>query len=170
MTTKTAGADIVAGGTPSDFLTVRHLRAAGTDREIGHALATAARHAHGSVVGPTPAPDPVVQRARRAWFAANHPVLQERMAGVGEAFGVDPADDAWDLAWLGTYELPAGCSSVFYPGAGTKDGHSLLARNFDFPPWPTPRSPVAGRFPVSGRWRPTHGSWNCTRRVGIRPS
>ena len=133
MTTTNAQPEIIAGGSAADFLTVRHLRAAGSNREIGYALASAARHTHGSVVGPTPAPDPVVQRARRAWFAANHPVLHERMAGVGEAFGVDPADDAWDLAWLGTYELPAGCSSAFYPGTGTKDGHNLLARNFDFP-------------------------------------
>lgn len=129
----TARVEIVAGGTPADFLTVRHLRVAGSHREIGRAMATAARRAHGAVTGPTPASDPVVQRARRSWFAANHPAQHERMLGVGDAFGIDPADDRWDLAWLGTYELPAGCSTVFYPGTGTKDGHSLLARNFDFP-------------------------------------
>ncbi len=130
MTTTTT---IVAGGTPSDFLTVHHISATGTDREIGRALATAARHAHGAEAAPTPAPNPTVQRARRTWFAANYPAMHERMRGVGDALGVDPDDDAWDLAWLGTYELPAGCSTVFYPGAGTKDGHSLLSRNFDFP-------------------------------------
>jgi hypothetical protein len=133
MTVSTAQADIVAGGTPADFLTVRYLRVAGTDREIGHALAGAAQHAHGAMVGPSQAPDPQVQRARRTWFAANYPALHERMKGVGDAFDVDSTDDSWDLAWLGTYELPAGCSSVFYPGTGTKDGHGLLARNFDFP-------------------------------------
>ena len=133
MTSTTTLPQILAGGTAADFLTVRHLRLTGTNREIGRAMATAAHAVHGSIAGPTPAPDPTVQQARRAWFAANYPVLHERMAGVGDAFGLDPADDAWDLAWLGTYELPAGCSSVFYPGAGTKDGHSLLARNFDFP-------------------------------------
>jgi predicted choloylglycine hydrolase len=128
-----AHVDIVAGGTPADFLTVRHIRVTGSEREIGRSLAIAARDAHGADAGPSRAPDPVVQRARRAWFAANHPTLYERMKGVGAAFGVDPTDDAWDLAWLGTYELPAGCSTVFYPGTGTKDGHNLLARNFDFP-------------------------------------
>ncbi len=125
--------DIVAGGNPGDFTTVRHIRVAGTEREIGQALAIAARDAHGAAAGPRRAPDRAVQRARRTWFAANHPILHERMQGVGAAFGVDPTDDDWDLAWLGTYELPAGCSTVFYPGVGVKDGHNLLARNFDFP-------------------------------------
>lgn len=129
----TAQAAVVAGGAADDFLTVRHLRVTGTDREIGRDLAFAARAAHGAAAGPTTAVSHTVQRARRAWFAAHYPALAERMAGVGDAFGVDPGDDEWDLAWLGTYELPAGCSSVFYPGSGTKDGHSLLARNFDFP-------------------------------------
>lgn len=128
-----AHVDIVAGGTPGDFLTVRHLRVTGCEREIGHALAIAARDAHGAAAGPRRAPDPTVQRARRTWFADNYPILHERMRGVGAAFDVDPADDAWDLAWLGTYVLPAGCSTAFYPGTGTKDGHSVLARNFDFP-------------------------------------
>jgi hypothetical protein len=62
----------------------------------------------------------------------NHPVLAERMQGVGDVFGVDAECDDWDLAWLGTFDLPAGCSAAFYPGDGTKDGHALLARNFDF--------------------------------------
>jgi hypothetical protein len=31
------------------------------------------------------------------------------------------------------FELPAGCSVGFYPGSGTKDGHGVLSRNFDFP-------------------------------------
>jgi hypothetical protein len=29
--------------------------------------------------------------------------------------------------------VPAGCSVAFYPGEGTKDGHGVLSRNFDFP-------------------------------------
>ena len=54
------------------------------------------------------------------------------MQGVGYVFGVDAECDDWDLAWLGTFDLPAGCWAAFYPGGGTKDGHALLARNFDF--------------------------------------
>jgi len=43
-------------------------------------------------------------------------VLAERMQRIGDAFGVDAECDDWDLAWLGTFDLPAGCSAVFYPG------------------------------------------------------
>jgi predicted choloylglycine hydrolase len=124
---------IIAGSGAADFLTVRHLRAAGSNRAIGRAMAHAARQVHGRVAGPAPAADRTVQRARHRWFAANHPVLAERMRGIGDAFGVDAASADWDLARLTTHDVPAGCSAVFYPGAGTKCGHPLLARNFDFP-------------------------------------
>lgn len=124
---------IVAGGDPGDFLTVRHLRVEGTNREIGRALADAARAAHGSAAGPRPAADPVRQRARRRWFDDNHPILAERGRGIADAFGVAADSDDWDVVWLATYDAPAGCSVVFYPGDGTKDGHGLLSRNFDFP-------------------------------------
>lgn len=124
---------VVAGGTASDVLTVRHLRASGPDRHLGSVLAEAARQVHGSTAGPLSAQDPIVQRARRQWFVANHPVLAERQRGISDVFDVDPDDDRWDLGMLGTYEVPAGCSAVFFPKDTTRDGHALLARNFDFP-------------------------------------
>lgn len=124
---------IIAGGGPADFLTVRHLRVEGTNREIGQALARAARHAHGAVAGPRSAVDSTVQRARRRWFALHHPILAERARGIADVFGVDADTDQWDVTELATYDGPAGCSVVFYPAAGTKVGHGLLARNFDFP-------------------------------------
>ena len=125
--------DVIAGGGPHDFLTARHLRIVGTDREIGRGLAAAARQAHGAAAGPRPAVDPVVQRARRRWFELHHPVLAERGRGMAEVFEVDDESDEWDVVWLATYDTPAGCSVAFYPGDGTKDGHGVLARNFDFP-------------------------------------
>lgn len=128
----TATPTIVAGGAPGDFLTVRHLRLAGSQREIGRGLAEAAFAAHGSAAAPRPA-DPVIERARRRWFAAHHPAHAQRLAGIADHFGLRP--DALDVSydWLGTYDVPAGCSVGFYPGSGTKDGHGVLARNFDFP-------------------------------------
>ena len=53
---------------------------------------------------------------------------------------------------LGTYELPAGCSVAYYPGAGTKDGHGVLARNFDFPT--ATLSQLVGLPPISPTERP----------------
>jgi hypothetical protein len=55
------------------------------------------------------------------------------LRGVADHFGLDPSDPGVALDWLGTYQLPAGCSVAFYPGEGTKDAHGLLSRNFDFP-------------------------------------
>ena len=132
QTVQTPEIDIVAGGA-GQALTARYLRLDGSNREIGRGLAQAARSIHGAAAGPASAPDPVVQRARRHWFERNHPVLAERLVGVADAFGVDAEDDGLDLAWLATYDGPAGCSAVVYPGTGTKDGHTILARNFDFP-------------------------------------
>jgi predicted choloylglycine hydrolase len=123
----------VAGGEPGDFLTVRHLRAEGTNLEIGRALARAAEAAHGRAAVPRPVADPSVERARRRWFHTNHPIHSERTRGIAQHFGLDPDDTRFASDWLGTYDVPAGCSVAFYPGSGTKDGHGLLSRNFDFP-------------------------------------
>lgn len=131
MTTTTT-TSTVAGGGEEDFLTVRHLRAEGSQREIGRALAAAAAEAHGLAAVPRPA-DPLLERTRRRWFDHHHPTHRQRMAGIAGYFGIDPDDTGWSLDWLGTYEVPAGCSVAFYPGTGTADGHGLLARNFDFP-------------------------------------
>lgn len=122
----------IAGGRPGDSVTVRHLRVGGSPREIGRTLAAAAEGAHGSAAGPRRA-DPMLEEVRRQWFAAHYPSHRERLVGVADHFGLDPDDTRWSLDWLGNYRLPAGCSAAFYPGSGTKDGHGLLSRNFDFP-------------------------------------
>jgi hypothetical protein len=124
---------VIAGGGPGDFLTVRHLRITGSQPTIGHALAEAATSAHGSAAWPRPAHDPVVERVRRRWFAEHHPAHASRIGGIAHYFDLDPDDAGVTYDWLGTYDLPAGCSVAFYPGSGTKDGHGLLSRNFDFP-------------------------------------
>ena len=134
-------------------LTVRHLRVAGSQRDIGQALAAAAHAVHGAAAAPRPT-DPRVETVRRRWFELHHPAQAERFRGVAEHFGIDPADPTVALDWLGTYDLPAGCSVAFYPGIGTKDGHGLLSRNFDFPTATLtqilgmPRSPTSDRRPL----------------------
>jgi hypothetical protein len=122
----------IAGGGPDDFLTVRHLRLAGTNREIGRALAATARTVHGDAARPAPA-DPLVEGVRRRWYADHHPTHAERMLGIADELGLDADDRSVSYDWLGTYDVPAGCSVAFYPGSGTKEGHGLLSRNFDFP-------------------------------------
>lgn len=128
-----AATTTIAGGDQADFLTVRHLRLHGSNREIGRSLAEAARAVHGAAAQPRPMPDTIVQRARRRWFLERYPALAERATGVADVFGLDPDSDGAALDWLSTYEVAAGCSVAFYPGQGTKDGHGRLSRNFDFP-------------------------------------
>ena len=110
---------------PDDVVTVRHLRVSGTQRDIGRALAAAAEKAHGAAARPLGI-DPDIERIRRRWFEQHHPTQAERIRGVADHFGIDPSDPSVALDWLGTYELPAGCSVACYPGSSTKDGHSLV--------------------------------------------
>jgi hypothetical protein len=123
----------VAGGDPSDFLTVRHIRAGGTQSEIGRQLAAAAHAVHGPAAVPRAAVHTLVERTRRHWFELSYPIQAARMRGVADYFDMDPDDPSSVLDWLGTYDLPAGCSVAFYPGTRTKSGHGVLSRNFDFP-------------------------------------
>jgi len=125
-------ATILSGGATDDFTTVHYLAAAGSNREIGRALAAAAESVHGDTARPHPA-DPVIEGVRRRWFAAHYPAHAERAAGAADHFGLAADDHRWTVDWLNTYDLPAGCSVAFYPGTGTDDGHGRLARNFDFP-------------------------------------
>jgi hypothetical protein len=118
---------------PHGLLTVRYLRASGSNRHLGQVMASAALAVHGADAGPHAAPDPTVQRARQHWFSIHHAVLSERMRGIGDVFGVDPCDEQWDLGRLGPTETSPGCSAVFHPGHRTATGHALLGRNFDFP-------------------------------------
>lgn len=123
---------VLAGGRAGDAVTVRHVRARGSQRAIGRALAAAASAAHGEVAHPRPSL-PAIERVRRRWFGLHHPALAERCLGVADHHGLDPDDASVALDWLGTYPLPAGCSVGFVPARRTQRGHGLLARNFDFP-------------------------------------
>jgi hypothetical protein len=117
------------------FMTVHHLVIQGTNHEIGSSLGELARERFGR----TPAhyaADPVIARARRAYFQRNYPIHWARVEGVAAAFGVDPEDDRYDLSGLGfNLDLPLppmGCSVVYYPPAATVSGSGYLSRNYDF--------------------------------------
>lgn len=119
---------IVAGGR-TDFMTVRHVTASGSQADIGRALALEAQRTYGW----TPAPaDPVKARARRAWFARHWPQHLARMRGAAEALGLDPDTDEVYLDGAGGIPLGSACTASFYPPAATADGHGVLGRNYDF--------------------------------------
>lgn len=120
--------EIVAGG-DTDFMTVPHLTATGSQVEIGRAYAEQARR----VYDWTPiSADPVKARARRAWFARYWPQHLARMQGAAEVLGVDLGTDEVYLDGLTGVPNGAACSASYYPPAATVDGRALLGRNYDF--------------------------------------
>ena len=149
LTTLAGGAD--------DFTFVRHLRVAGTQREIGRALAEAASVAHGGAAAPRAVDDPQREQVRRRWFATHHPAHLERSNGVADHFGRDASDPSVAFDWVSTYDLPAGCSVAFYPPGITKDGAGVLRGTSTSPPRRSPRSSDSPRCPVNVRSRPIRG-------------
>ncbi|TQM15270.1 C45 family peptidase [Pseudonocardia kunmingensis] len=119
---------VVAGG-DTDFMSVAHLTASGSQVEIGRAYAEQARR----VFGWTPArADPVKARARRAWFARHWPQHLARMQGAAQALGVDLEADEVYLDGLTGVPNGSACSASYYPRAATVDGRAVLGRNYDF--------------------------------------
>lgn len=122
---------IVSGG-DGEALLVHHLSLHGTNRAIGHHLGEIARARYR--LEPRPVTDPIRMRVQREWLRRNAPVLFERLRGACDAFGVDVADDAYDLCRLcGRAEAlgTAGCSAAFVPPRQA-NGHPLVSRAFDF--------------------------------------
>lgn len=119
----------VAGG-PEDFMTVRHLRMRGSNRDIGRKLGEIARQRHKVELEPLSA---VMSQARRTYFERNYAVHFSRGAGAAEAFGQNFTTTTSDVfaAWLNIDIAPA-CSTVYYPPAHTASGHAILSRNYDF--------------------------------------
>lgn len=120
---------VVAGG-PTDFMTVRHVKMAGSNSEIGKELAEIAKTRHAVTLRAT---DPTALRARRDFYRRNYPNHFERASGVAEAFGLtlETANvDSMELPF--NLELSAGCSTVYYPPSYTESGHPILSRNYDF--------------------------------------
>ncbi|MFF5987182.1 C45 family autoproteolytic acyltransferase/hydolase [Prauserella flavalba] len=120
--------EIVAGGRDGDFMTVRHLRLAGSQTEIGRGLAEAARETYG---WRPLAADPRRARARREWFAKHWPQHAARLRGAASAAGVDPEAPVFLDPFTGVPEGSA-CSVTFCPPSLTEEGRGLVGRNYDF--------------------------------------
>jgi hypothetical protein len=121
--------EVIAGG-PKDSLEVRHLVLRGTNEQIGRALAEIARERYGAKLDK--ARDPIQVRAQRKFLERNDPILLERMRGVAAAYGKDLEDDAWDFSALGFTDLKAGCSVAHLPPQFTKNGKSVVSRDYDY--------------------------------------
>jgi hypothetical protein len=120
--------EVVAGGA-GDFMTVHHLDAAGSQAEIGRALAEEAGDRYGW--RPVPA-DPAIGRARRAWFQRHWPQHHARMTGAAAAAGVDLDRDEVHVDGLTGLPDGSGCSAAWCAPSATTEGHGLVGRNYDF--------------------------------------
>jgi len=120
---------VVAGGA-DDFVTVRHLRIKGSQRQIGKKLAEIAKDRHRVTLQKTEQP---LLRARAEFYRRHYPMHLERGAGVADAFGLRVPESEFDtmMLWF-NMEPHTSCSTVYYPGAYTATGHALLSRNYDF--------------------------------------
>ena len=120
----------VVAGTAEDFMLVRHLVIRGSDYEIGKKIGEVAREIG---VRLAPSADSLRNKVQREYVKNNYPILYERMRGVADAFGLDINNARYDFSGLSQYPSRGpSCSAVFYPGAFTENGHSMLSRNYDF--------------------------------------
>ncbi len=122
--------DEVIAGSPKDSLEVRHLILRGSNEQIGRALAEIAKGRYGVKVDR--AQDPVPVRAQRKFLERNYPALLDRMRGVAAAYGKELEDDAWDFGALGFTDLRAGCSVAHLPRQSTRNGKSVVSRDYDY--------------------------------------
>jgi hypothetical protein len=77
---------------------VRHLRLSGNQEDIGSMLAELAERNFG--IGPQPAPDPILTRARGRWRNHFYPELAARARGIAGRWDVDGDDDRFETAML----------------------------------------------------------------------
>ena len=122
--------DAVIAGGPEDSLEVRHLVLRGTNEQIGRALAEIAKERYGAKLEKPQ--DPIQVRAQRKFLERNYPALLDRMRGVAAAYGKDLQDDSWDFSALGFTDLRAGCSIAHLPPQSTRNGKSVVSRDYDY--------------------------------------
>jgi len=122
--------ELIVPKQPDTYLEVRHIVLAGTNQEIGKALADIGKE--WLDVKLMPYESPLYAQARRAYMAKNYPILLERMKGVAKSFGLAPNTDKFATNQLLFDVGGFGCSALFLSPAATANGHALLAHNMDF--------------------------------------
>ncbi|MBN1552417.1 linear amide C-N hydrolase [bacterium] len=124
-------------GADRSFMTVRHVRLCGSNREIGKKLAEIASERHHLSRKNLECRDAAVCAARRDYFSRKYPILYDRAEGIADAMRIDISSNTHDVFGLPYNQqippMPHGCSMVFFPKTGSKDGNPYLTRNYDFP-------------------------------------
>ena len=116
---------------PCEYMNVRHIVLEGSNREIGRALGDIARADYG-VAGFLPYASGIYAQAQRQYVLRNYPIMWERMLGVEDSYGVSAGELERDVSSLYYMLGRSACSTVYFPGSCTTNGHGLVARNMDF--------------------------------------
>lgn len=136
----------VVAGSNEDFMEVRHLRASGTNQEIGFQLGQIAQR-HGW--RPNETADRYKTEAQIAYFKKYWPYQVERMRGIAEASNKSIEQNEYNFASLGYQEIDGGCSCFYLPpGVSDREG-GLFSRNFDFTTGPMNRQPRTASNPIA---------------------
>jgi predicted choloylglycine hydrolase len=140
---------VIAGG-PDQVVEVRHVVLKGSNFEIGQKIGELAKR---DGVRITPSKETILNRAKREYMARNYPILYTRMKGVAAAYGLNIADDSYDVSGLFDPQMAGpGCSVAFYPASATGNGHGILSRNYEFTTGDIHgRRPQKGGLPIMGR-------------------
>ncbi len=131
----------------SEYMGLRHIVLAGSNREIGRSLGNIAQADYG-VGGLLPYASEIYTQAQHSYVQKNYPILWERMLGVADSYGI--AVDAIERDVSSLYYMlgRTGCSVVYFPGSHTASGHATVARNMDFYTVSFPE--FAGLGPIEG--------------------
>jgi len=113
-----------------NYLSVRHLRLKGSNREIGKNLAELAKKEWGVTLSEYV--DAAYAKGRLKYYERNWKTQHDRMLGVADAYGVDANNTNLDLSSLAYYNTGSGCSAIYIPPSLSATGEALLGRNYDW--------------------------------------
>ena len=107
------------------------IRASGSHREVGRQIGAATADEMRRMVV-EPLPDLALASRYRAVTLEHVPWLVEELDGAAEGAGLDPLEVfAASIEELAPAEAPTGCTDLVVTGAGTADGHVLVAHTND---------------------------------------
>jgi len=101
----------------------------GTNREIGHALATYGRDR--LQTAPLRWPDASRIRGQRRFFETHFRSFHQRMLGIADALEISLDESTHDLASLPFDVHRPNCSAAFVPRQRMATGHTYVLRNMD---------------------------------------
>lgn len=124
--------ELLLGG-PDAPVVLRHVVVAGSNTEVGRAVAELAIERYG-LSAEALLSDGRYVRARRAYFQRTYPIHWQRMRGVAAAFGLQAEDDRFDFSILPVRpfaEVGQGlpCAATYRPPWTNDTGHGLLSQS-----------------------------------------